>query len=79
MIIPAQIRSARGLLHWSQKYLAEKCGLSDRAVNRIECGDTDPKASTLKTIQFVFENAGIEFWNDRDGSFGVIYRPGQKS
>ncbi len=77
MINPAQIRSARGLLHWSQKHLAEKCGLSARAINRIECGDTDPKASTLNTIRMVLENAGIEFFNDKDGSFGVTYRPRQ--
>ncbi len=71
MITLAQLRGARGLLHWSQKYLAEKCGLSERAINRIECGDTDPKVSTLRTIQVVLEEAGIEFINESDGSEGV--------
>ena len=71
MISPAQIRGARGVLHWSQKYLAQKAGLSERAINRIECGDTDPKVSTLRTIQFVLEQAGIEFINEPNGNEGV--------
>ena len=63
------------MLRWSQKHLAEKCGLSERAINRIECGDTDPKVSTLKTIQMVLEEAGIEFISERDGTFGVKLKP----
>ena len=71
MITTGQIRGARGLLRWSQKELAEKCGFSVRSINRIECDETDPKVSTLRTIQQVLEHAGIEFINEPDGIEGI--------
>ena len=54
------------MLKWSQKYLADKCNLSERAINRIESGDTDPKVSTLRTIKYVLEEAGIIFINEEN-------------
>jgi len=71
MITSGQIRGARGLLRWSQKELAEKCGFSVRSINRIECDEADPKVSTLRTIQQVLEQAGIVFINETDGSEGI--------
>ncbi len=75
MITVSQIRGARGLLRLSQQELANKCDLSVRSINRIECGDTDPKSSTLRTIQFVLEKEGIEFVNEKNGRVGVFLNP----
>ena len=64
MITPAQIRAARGLLKWSQKDLANKSGVSLRAINRMEIEECDPRMSTVKAIQYTLEQEGIIFINE---------------
>lgn len=64
MITSRQIKAARGLLGWTQKDLADKCGFSIGAINRLEKGSSDPKSSTLKIIQMAFENEGIVLIDD---------------
>ncbi len=59
-----QIKAARGLIGWTQKDLGEKCGFSTGGINRIEKGATDPKSSSLRLIQTVFEQHGIVFIDD---------------
>jgi len=73
MISLKQIRAARGLLGWTQKDLAERCGFSTGAINRIEKGASDPKSSSLRLIQAVFEKEGIVFIDD-DNFEGVKLR-----
>jgi transcriptional regulator with XRE-family HTH domain len=63
MISPAQIRAARSLLGWKQSDLATASDLSLTAMNNIERGASDPRASTLDGIQKALEAAGIEFTN----------------
>lgn len=64
MITPAQIRAARGLLKWSQKDLAEKAGVSHRAINRMEIEECDPRMSTVKALEHALEKEGIIFVNE---------------
>jgi predicted transcriptional regulator len=77
MITPAQIRAARALLDWKQTDLAERSGVSEMAIKKIERGVTDPRASTLTAIQAAFEDAGVvmlEPGDTRDGGPGVRLR-----
>ena len=45
-----QIRAARALLDWSQSDLADKAGLSQTGIARIENGTNQPNSSTLEKI-----------------------------
>ncbi len=60
-----QIRAARALLNWSQGDLADRAGLSQTGVARIESGINMPNSSTLDKITSAFDDAGIEFITDR--------------
>src|SRR3954447_21705769 len=73
MITPTQIRGARAMLDLTQKELAERAGLSATALVNIETGTSDPKASTLASIQEALEAAGAEFIPN-----GVRVRAGRK-
>jgi transcriptional regulator with XRE-family HTH domain len=61
MISLQQMRAARGLLNWSQSELAKVSGLSITAINNIDREISSPRLQTLKNIQNIFENNGIEF------------------
>ncbi|MCC6598688.1 MAG: helix-turn-helix transcriptional regulator [Alphaproteobacteria bacterium] len=56
-----QIRAARALLGWSQSDLAEKAGLSQTGIARIENGTNQPNTKTIQKIQAAFDGADIEF------------------
>ena len=56
-----QIRAARALLNWSQSDLAERAGLSQTGIARIESGVNQPNVQTMEKIAQTFDNAGIEF------------------
>jgi transcriptional regulator with XRE-family HTH domain len=60
-----QIRAARALLNWSQTDLADRAGLSQTGIARIESGVNMPNSSTLDKIAAAFDSAGIEFIADR--------------
>ena len=63
MLTPEQIRGARAMLGLTQAELASRAGISKTGLNNIEGGQSDPKASTLRAIQRVLEEAGAEFTN----------------
>jgi len=76
MIAVEQIKAARAMLNLSQKELAKKAGIAIATLNNIECGaQTDPKISTLKSIQQALENEGIVFTNDALGVIGIMLKP----
>lgn len=56
-----QIRAARALLGWSQSDLAERAGLSQTGIARIENGTNHPNSQTLNKIEKAFEENDIEF------------------
>jgi transcriptional regulator with XRE-family HTH domain len=72
MINPAQIRGARAMLNLTQAGLAELAGISPTALNSIEIGASDLKASTLRALQDALEARDIEFLNH--GQPGVRLR-----
>ena len=56
-----QIRAARALLGWNQHDLADKAGLSQTGIARIENGTNQPNSKTLEKINAAFDSADIEF------------------
>ena len=64
MISIEQIRAGRALLDWSQSQLAEKAGLSQTGIARLENGTHKPNQSTLDKIHTAFLAAGLEFIDD---------------
>ena len=68
-----QIRAARALLGWSQHDLADKAGLSQTGIARIENGTNQPNSKTIQKIETAFDAADVEFL----GSNGVQKRPNE--
>src|SRR5277367_5563267 len=66
MISTGQIRAARALLDWTQGDLAQRSGLSLRALNSIERGLAAPRIETLRFIEETFTKENIEF-GENDG------------
>jgi predicted transcriptional regulator len=71
VIVPSQIKAARGLLGVTQTRLAEMSGISKTALINIETGTSDPKASTLMRIQKALESLGAVFIPENGGGPGV--------
>lgn len=57
----AAIRAGRALLAWSQKYLAERAGLSSQSITRLERMDRQPSLKTLWLAQRALEDAGVTY------------------
>jgi predicted transcriptional regulator len=77
MIDPAQIRAARALLGWKMEDLSTRSGVSLASIKNIERGATDPRASTLRSLQAALEEAGLLFVDQGDtrpGGKGVRFR-----
>src|SRR3569623_377888 len=70
----AKLRMSRAVLGWSQSELGFRVGLSQRAVHKIEQGDTEPRRITLRAIEEVWRDEGVEFEDLDDGGFRVTVR-----
>jgi transcriptional regulator with XRE-family HTH domain len=70
----AKIRMARALLGWSQSELALRVGLTQRGIHKLEQGDTEPRRATVRAIEAVWHDEGIEFEDTPDGGFRVTVR-----
>jgi ribosome-binding protein aMBF1 (putative translation factor) len=72
MLTAAQVRSARALLDWSQKVLAEKSKLSVPTIKRME-GAMGPERSTEANVEAVrraLESAGVIFLEPKSNKYG---------
>lgn len=75
MITVAQIKAARAMLDLKQSDLAKMANLSTGTLNNIERRvQTDPKISTLRSIQHSLERAGIEFVERNGEGVGVCLK-----
>jgi transcriptional regulator with XRE-family HTH domain len=70
----AKLRMARALLGWSQSEFGLRIGLTQRAVHKLEQGDTEPRRTTLRAVEEVWREQGIEFEDLGDGGFRVNVR-----
>ncbi|MBP2149963.1 transcriptional regulator with XRE-family HTH domain [Xanthobacter flavus] len=64
------------MLGLTQADLAKAAGISATALNNIERGSADPKASTLLAIQKALEAAGVIFVAENGEGPGVRLRKG---
>jgi transcriptional regulator with XRE-family HTH domain len=60
-LLAAQIRAARGLLGWSQGYLAEGIGVHRSTLVDLESGKREPHEATLAVLMNELAAAGIVF------------------
>lgn len=74
-VSPRQIRAARMLLGWSQSDLAKHAKVSITVIARIETEAVDARISTLMAILKAFDEQGVEFVSDADGSVGLLHHP----
>lgn len=68
-LLAAQIRAARGLLGWSQSYLADGAGVSRSTIADFESNKRQPHGASVSVILSELANAGIEFTE-----LGVAFR-----
>jgi len=52
----AKIRLARGVLGWSQSEFGFRVGLTQRAIHKLEQGDTDPRRTTVRAIEAIWRD-----------------------
>jgi len=70
----ARLRAARAILGWSQVELASRIGLTQRAVHKLEQGNTEPRRATIRIIEETWRAEGLEFEDIGDGGFRVTVR-----
>ena len=70
----AKLRMTRALIGWSQSELGYRVGLTQRAIQKLEQGDTEPRRSTMRAIEQIWRDEGIEFEDLDGGSFRVTVR-----
>jgi len=61
MVTARQIRAARALLGWSQQRLADSAVVSVNALVRLERGQVDSRASTIRAVQTALSRGGVDF------------------
>jgi DNA-binding XRE family transcriptional regulator len=72
----AKVRMARAVLGWSQSELGAHVGLTQRAIHKIEQGDTEPRRTTMRAIEEVWRAEGIEFEDLGNGAFrATVHTP----
>jgi transcriptional regulator with XRE-family HTH domain len=76
VVTTRQVKAARALLGWSQADLAEKSGVSEPTVARLESvdGDLGGREDTAEKLQASLKAAGIEFIDEDGGGRGVRLR-----
>ncbi len=71
----AKLRMARALLGWSQSELGFRIGLTQRAIHKLEQGETEPRRTTVRAIEQLWASEGIEFEDLADGGFRTSVCP----
>jgi transcriptional regulator with XRE-family HTH domain len=70
----AKVRLARAVLGWSQSELGFRVGLTQRAIHKLEQGETEPRRTTVRVIEEIWREQSIEFEDLADGGFLVHVR-----
>ena len=70
----AKIRLARAVLGWSQTELGRRVGLTQRAIHKLEQGETEPRRTTIHALEETWREQNIEFEDLADGGFRTTVR-----
>jgi transcriptional regulator with XRE-family HTH domain len=70
----AKIRLARAVLGWSQTELGRRVGLTQRAIHKLEQGETEPRRATVRSLEEIWREQSIEFEDLADGGFRASIR-----
>lgn len=70
----AKIRVARAVLGWSQSELGFRIGMTQRAIHKLEQGETEPRRTTIRALEEIWREHHIEFEDLADGGFRVSIR-----
>ncbi|HWM80637.1 MAG TPA: helix-turn-helix transcriptional regulator [Pseudolabrys sp.] len=74
-VLAAKIRISRAVLGWSQTDLAQRIGMTQRAVHKLEQGETEPRRATVLAIEAIWQAESIGFEDLPDGSFRLLVPP----
>ena len=74
-VFAAKVRLVRAVLGWSQTELARRIGLTQRAIHKLEQGETEPRRATVQALQAIWREQNIEFEEQADGGLRVRFRP----
>jgi predicted transcriptional regulator len=76
MITGAQLRMARGYLRWSAKELADKAGVAESTIKRMEMDDGFPiaRGANIEAVYRTLADAGIIFVPENGGGVGIRLR-----
>jgi DNA-binding XRE family transcriptional regulator len=76
MITGAQLRMARGYLRWSAKELADKAGVAESTIKRMEQDEGFPVArgANIEAVYKALAEAGIIFVPENGGGVGIRLR-----
>ncbi|WP_262272064.1 helix-turn-helix domain-containing protein [Microvirga yunnanensis] len=75
MVNAAQIKAARALLGWSQDELCERADIHRRTLTTLESGKIQSYDSTINRVVIALESAGVQFFEQDGGGYGVLIRP----
>ena len=81
MITGAQLRMARGYLRWSAKELADRAGVAESTIKRMEQDDGFPiaRGANIEAVYKTLADAGIVFVPENGGGVGIrLRRPAPK-
>ena len=67
----AKVRLARAVLGWSQSELGRRIGLTQRAIHKLEQGETQPRRSTMRALEEIWHEQDLKFEDLADGGFRV--------
>ena len=70
----AKVRLVRAVLGWSQSELGRRVGLTQRAIHKLEQGNTEPRRATVRALEAIWHEQKIEFEDRADGGFQVNIR-----
>jgi transcriptional regulator with XRE-family HTH domain len=76
MITGAQLRMARGYLRWSAKELADRAGVAESTIKRMEQDDGFPiaRGANIEAVYKTLADAGIIFVPENGGGVGIRVR-----
>ena len=76
MITGAQVRMARGYLRWSAKQLADKAGVAESTIKRMEQDEGFPiaRGANIEAVYKTLADAGIIFVPENGGGVGIRLR-----